>query len=110
MSRYEQEVFIDRGLPLVLQSGSSQSSSEAAVGASCPAGCRQLQVVTIVCSHQIPYTPQYVVDWLYESLLDTVRVLETIMGAVSYDDTGFPQGDCAGQVMSLRGHPSGKPS
>lgn len=53
--------------------------------------------------HEIPYTPQYIVDWLYQFLLDAVRVLESIMGVVSYNATGHPQGDGAGQVMLFWG-------
>ena len=47
----------------------------------------------------MPYTPQFVVDWLYQGVLGTVRVLEAILGFVRYSAEGYPLGDGAGQVM-----------
>jgi hypothetical protein len=47
----------------------------------------------------IPYTPQFVVDWLYQALLDTVRVLESVLGVVAYDKLGDPHGAGKGQVV-----------
>ena len=51
----------------------------------------------------MPYTPQFVVDWLQQCVLDTVRVLEAILGVVSYSAEGYPLGDGAGQVMLFCG-------
>ena len=51
----------------------------------------------------MPYTPQFVVDWLYQCVLDTVRVLEAILGVASYSAEGYPLGDGAGQVMLFLG-------
>ena len=106
----EQEVSSDTGLAVVVQRDSSQTSSEAAVGASIAAACRQQQVIGLLGDHEIPCTPQYIVDWLYQALLDTVCALEIIMSAVSYNATGYPQGAGVGQVMLFLGHTSGKPS
>ena len=91
-SQYEQDVSSDTGLAVVVQRDSSQTSSEAAAGASIAAACRQQQVIGLLGDHEIPYTPQYIVDWLYQALLDTMRALEIIMGAASYNATGYPQG------------------
>ena len=102
-SQYEQEVSSDKGLAVVVQRDSSQTSSEAAVGASIAAACRQQQVVGLLGDHEIPYTHQYIVDWLYQAWLDMVCALEIIMGAVSYNATGYPQGAGAGQVMLFCG-------
>ena len=49
------------------------------------------------------YTPQFVVDWLYQCVLDAVRVLEVILGVVSYSAEGYPLGDGVGQVMLFWG-------
>ena len=51
----------------------------------------------------IPLTPQFVVDWLYQALLDTVRVLESIMGNASYDAAGCAQGHGSGEVVLFWG-------
>ena len=73
-SQYEQDVSSKRGIAVVSQGSSSQESSEAAVGASCAAAtCRQEQVNRMRGEFEIPYTPQYIADWLYQSPLDTVR-------------------------------------
>ena len=37
--------------------------------------------------------------WLYQALLDTVRVLESVLGVVAYDKFGDPHGTGKGQVV-----------
>ena len=107
-SQYEQEVASKGGLAVV-QGRGSESSSQAAVGAH-PAAYRRQAMLRQ--GEEIwgqggmpgmPYTPQFVVDWLYQCVLDTVRVLEAILGVVSYSAEGYPLGDGAGQVMLFWG-------
>ena len=104
-SQYEQEVASKGGLAVV-QGRGSESSSQAAVGAH-PAAYRwqaMLRQGEEICGQGgMPYTPQFVVDWLYQCVLDTVRVLEAILGVVSYSAEGYPLGDGAGQVMLFWG-------
>ena len=104
-SQYEQEVASKGGLAVV-QGRGSESSSQAAVGAH-PAAYRwqaMLRQAEEICGQGgMPYTPQFVVDWLYQCVLDTVRVLEAILGVVSYSAEGYPLGDGAGQVMLFWG-------
>ena len=111
-SQYEQEVASKGGLAVV-QGRGSESSSQAAVGAH-PAAYRwqaMLRQGEEICGQGgMPYTPQFVVDWLYQCVLDTVRVLEAILGVVSYSAEGYPLGDGAGQVMLFWGSHLGKHS
>ena len=105
-SQYEQEVASKGGLAVVQGRGSEESSSQAAVGAH-PAAYRR-QAMPRHCEEicgqgGMPYTPQFVVDWLYQCVLDTVRVLEAILGVVSYSAEGYPLGAGAGQVMLFWG-------
>ena len=77
----------------------AEANSQAAVGAPTPAASRQR-----ACAESgIPYTPQFVVDWLYQALLDTVRALETALEHVSYNASGHPEGDGHGQVVLFWG-------
>ena len=69
-----------RAVAVVAQRDSAAVGASAAVGTSYAPVHRQQQVVSSFGNYQIPYTPQYIADWLYQSLLDTVRVLESIMG------------------------------
>ena len=97
----------------VSSSSSSSSSSGAAVGASAvetltPAMSRQKSMsenlTSVYGSGSVPFTPQFVVDWLYQALLDTVRVLEGILGTVCYDARGMPAvGGGWGQVVLFWG-------
>ena len=104
-SQYEQEVASKGGLAVV-QGRGSESSSQAAVGAH-PAAYRwqaMLRQGEEICGQGgMPYTPQFVVDWLYQCVLDTVRVLEEILGVVSYSAEGYPFGAGVGQVMLFWG-------
>lgn len=105
-SQYEQEVASKGGIAVVQGSGSDSSSQTAAVGAHPAAYRRQamLRQGEEICGQGgVPYTPQFVVDWLYQCVLDTVRVLEAILGGVRYSAEGYPLGDGAGQVMLFWG-------
>ena len=63
---YDQPVSVSGSMPI------AEANSQAAVGAPTPAASRQR-----ACAESgIPYTPQFVVDWLYQALLDTVRALD----------------------------------
>ena len=78
----------------------SLNGSGAAVGATDAAISRQ-QILSR--SAAIPMTPQFIVDWLYQALLDTVRVFETIMGTASYDASGVANSTGSGEVLLFWG-------
>ena len=66
-------------------------------------GCSNQQTTDLSRSAAIPMTPQFIVDWLYQALLDTVRVFETIMGTASYDASGVANSTGSGEVLLFWG-------
>ena len=93
-SQYDQHVEKDGPVAFAL------NGSGAAVGATDAAISRQ-QILSR--SAAIPMTPQFIVDWLYQALLDTVRVFETIMGTASYDASGVANSTGSGEVLLFWG-------
>ena len=104
-SQYDQTVSKKGGLAVVGATASSSVRTEAAVGADAALN-RQSRVseASAVAVHQgIPLTPQFVVDWLYQAVLDTVRVLESLLGDASYNAAGCAQGSGSGEVVLFWG-------
>ena len=93
-SQYDQHVEKDGPVAFAL------NGSGAAVGATDAAISRQ-QILSR--SAAIPMTPQFIVDWLYQAILDTVRVFETIMGTASYDASGVANSTGSGEVLLFWG-------
>ena len=104
-SQYNQAVAIKGPLAVVDAATSSSACTGAAVGAQAALN-RQSAVsqasAAAVCQG-IPLTPQFVVDWLYQALLDTIRVLESLMGDASYDAAGCARGPGSGEVVLFWG-------
>ena len=108
-SQYDQEVSTEGPVAVVC------GTSPAAVGAEgakasmdFPAAKRRRAAVAEHMAKEcgnasIPYTPQFIVDWLYQATLDTVSVLEAVMGATRYASSGQPEGSGLGEVVLFWG-------
>ena len=79
-----------------------KDDTRAAVGAVPSAKLRQQSQTAkmkAAAGASIPYTPQFIVDWLYQALLDSCIALEDILGDACFSSTGTPQGIGQGQVV-----------